>query len=229
MARCGAAGEPLDQLAIAGAHRHLEDAGLLHVAADADELRADRTALALRLEPVEPAREDHRNEIKRLDVVDDGRQLPQSLLTRKRRLVARLGAFAFKGFEQRRLFTANVAAWTDEYFQLERQIRSKDTRAKQAFGVTPPDLRFENVLLLLVLVSDVKDALPRAHRQPAEDHALDEQVRRVRHDVTVFDGARLALVGVADDVLLRAWLIAHQLPLHAGRETGAAQTPQAAI
>ena len=64
--------------------------------------------------------------------------------------------------------------------------------------------------------------------RPAEDHALDQQVRRVRHDVAVLDRARLALVGVADDVLRVARRVAHELPLHAGGKAGAAQAPQAA-
>ena len=64
--------------------------------------------------------------------------------------------------------------------------------------------------------------------EPGEDHPLDDQVRRVPHDVAVLERPRLALVGIADDVFLVARRVAHRFPLHAGRKAGAAQAAQAA-
>jgi hypothetical protein len=51
-------------------------------------------------------------------------------------------------------------------------------------------------------------------------------VRVVAQDVAVLEGARLALVGVADDVLLRRETARHEAPLQAGREAGAAAAAQ---
>jgi hypothetical protein len=51
---------------------------------------------------------------------------------------------------------------------------------------------------------------------------------RVEHqDVAVLAGARLALVGVADQVLLARELARHEAPLQAGREARAAAAAQA--
>ena len=68
----------------------------------------------------------------------------------------------------------------------------------------------------------------RAGDDARDDHPFDDQMRRVAHDVAVLDRARLALVGVADDVLLAAGRVADRLPLHAGRKAGAAQAAQSA-
>ena len=53
------------------------------------------------------------------------------------------------------------------------------------------------------------------HGQPADDHRLDHEVGDVAQDLAVLERPRLALVGVADDVLLRVGplLVGHLLPL----------------
>ena len=75
---------------------------------------------------------------------------------------------------------------------------------------------------------DVKNSAAGARDQPGHDHALDHQVRDVFHDEAILDGAGFALIGVADNVFLFARSIAHDLPLAAGRETGAAHAAQPA-
>ena len=72
-----------------------------------------------------------------------------------------------------------------------------------------------------VLLAQIDVALGRAERPHREHGRLDHQVRPELHDVAVLDRSRLALVGVHDDVR-RARLARDRLPLHAGREAGAA-------
>src|SRR6267378_3041835 len=72
----------------------------------------------------------------------------------------------------------------------------------------------------------IKDAALRAGDEAGNNHAFDEEMRQVSHDEAVFDGAGLAFVGVADDVLHGIGLFAHQVPLHAGGKSGAAHAFQ---
>ena len=74
----------------------------------------------------------------------------------------------------------------------------------------------------------IDDAFPGAHDEAGQDHALDHQVRQVVENEAVLDGARLALVRVAHDVLRRAGGGANDVPLHASREARAAEAPEVA-
>src|SRR6185369_12630434 len=94
-------GVAVDELAERDVHRRLEDARLLHVAADAVQLRSAVFLGTDRGEPLRAARDDDRNVAQRLDVVDGARFAVQACDCRKRRLVARLGPLALQRFEQR--------------------------------------------------------------------------------------------------------------------------------
>ena len=72
-----------------------------------------------------------------------------------------------------------------------------------------------------VLLAEVDVALGRVEHPHREHRRLDHQMRPELHHVAVLDRPRLALVGVHDDVA-RARLARDRLPLHAGREAGAA-------
>ena len=102
--------------------------------------------------------------------------LKTPLRHRKRRLVARLGAFALNGLNQRALFAANIAARTDENFQLEGKIRTQNPLAQQALLIAALDFMLQDVLLRLILVPDVQNAFARAGHQARDDHPFDHQV-----------------------------------------------------
>ena len=74
---------------------------------------------------------------------------------------------------------------------------------------------------------DVVVAHGDAHRVRADGHAFDQRMRVVADDVAVLERARLAFVGIADEVFLARELARHEAPLQAGRETGAAAAAQA--
>ena len=80
-----------------------------------------------------------------------------------------------------------------------------------------------------VLGADVDVALVRADGVAADDHPLDDRVRVALEDGAVHERARVALVGVADEVLLVVLGLAGELPLDAGREPGAAAAAQARV
>ena len=55
--------------------------------------------------------------------------------------------------------------------------------------------------LVVELAADIDVAGVRAHREAGDQAAFDQLVRVVAHDVAVLAGARLALVGVDDEVV----------------------------
>src|SRR5262249_53555219 len=158
------------------------------------------------LEPLHALGQDQRHERERLDVVDDRWLLPEPVRAGKRWLVSRLGAFALDGLEEGRLLAADVAARAPEDTHVEgptEQAPPPDARPEQALSAAGCQLALEPLGLSLVFVAYIDDAFLSAHDEAAQDHALDHQVRNVIEDEPVLEGARLALVGIADDVLLR--------------------------
>ena len=79
-----------------------------------------------------------------------------------------------------------------------------------------------------VLVAHVHVALVGADRERGDEHALDDRVRVVFEHGAVHERAGVALVAVADEVVLVARVGAAEAPLLAGREAGAAAAAQAA-
>ena len=75
-----------------------------------------------------------------------------------------------------------------------------------------------------VLGAQVDDAHAGADGAAADGHALEHKVGEVAQDDPVFEGAGLAFVGVTDDVLVLALFGRAEVPLHAGRESGAPAT-----
>ena len=84
-----------------------------------------------------------------------------------------------------------------------------------------------------VLVAHVHVAFHRAVAGAdgvgGDDHALDDAVRVALEHGAVHERARVALVGVADDVVLLAGVGAAVAPLPARGEAGAAAAAQAAL
>jgi len=65
-----------------------------------------------------------------------------------------------------------------------------------------------------------------ADRIGGDRHAFQHAVRIAFQNGTVHECSRIAFIGIADDVLLIARRIRAELPLHAGREAGAASASQ---
>ena len=88
------------------------------------------------------------------------------------------------------------------------------------------DRGVDDVGLLDVLAADVDERLLRARREGGDDHALDEHVRALLHELAVLERAGLGFVGVADEVLVDVDL-RDERDLLAAREARAAAAAQA--
>ncbi len=106
---------------------------------------------------------------------------------------------------------------------------TQDILAEQIGGARLGQGTLEALIDLEDLAVDVVVAGTGAQGVAGDDHALDQLVRIEAQDVAVLEGARLALVRVADDVLVARKLTRHEAPLQAGREAGAATAAQGAL
>src|SRR5262249_23677937 len=104
---------------------------------------------------------------------------------------------------QRRLFAADVTAWTDKQCNLKGEISPQDALSDPTVPLGADQFGADDFLLLLVFVANVKITALGACDQARQNHSLDHEVRHLREDEAVFDGPGLALIGVANDVLVQ--------------------------
>ena len=77
-----------------------------------------------------------------------------------------------------------------------------------------------------ILAADENNSFVRAHCVSGQSDALEQQMRPMLHEHAIFEGARLAFVGVADDILDLAWRAAGELPFQPSGEGGATAPDQ---
>jgi hypothetical protein len=77
--------------------------------------------------------------------------------------------------------------------------------------------------------AQVDVAARRADREPCDGHALDQRQRVPFHQHAIGKRARIALVGIACDVLLRRYLLEDRPPLDAGGEGRAASSAESRV
>src|SRR5690606_34033557 len=135
---------------------------------------------------------------------------------------ARLRALAFERLDQRRLLAGLIRAGAamDEHVAVEPGAEDVLAQVTGAIGLF--DGRLERLLHMVELAADVDVRRLRADRVAADRAPLDQQVRVALHQHVILERSRLALVGVAADVLSLRRVLEDELPLEPGREAGAA-------
>ena len=111
-------------------HRKFIDSPLLHVAADAKQARPRVAVHPDRRKPLRAVVDDVGNVRQGFDVVDDRRRTVQSDDGGEWRLQARVPAFSLDGFQQRRLFSADVRARSAVNNQIEIESRTQNIFAQ---------------------------------------------------------------------------------------------------
>ncbi len=95
--------------------------------------------------------------------------------------------------------------------------------ADQLGFVSLVDRRLEALALSNEFAAHIDVAGVRAHGAAGDQTTLDQEMRIVAHDLAVFTGAWLGLVGVDHEIMRPlADLLGHERPLQSGRETGTA-------
>src|SRR5690606_3983274 len=130
--------------------------------------------------------------------------------------------------EERGFLAADIGARADERVQIEIDPRALDVLAEPARLVRLLQRVLEaGERLRHELAADVVVAHGRADREARDRHPFDQRVRVVAKDVAVVTGAGLALVGVADEILLPRRVRRHERKLEAGREARSAAPAKA--
>ncbi len=83
--------------------------------------------------------------------------------------------------------------------------------------------------LVVIFVANVDVSAAGPNEEGRQDHTLDDQVGSAQQELAVLEGRRLALVGVADDVLLVAAGLEDVSPFLRGRSAGSAHAAQVGL
>ena len=138
----------------------------------------------------------------------------------------RPAGLALERRDERRLLAAHEGAGALDQLQVELEAAAEDVVAEHAVGAGLLDRALEAQHGERVLGADVEDALRRAGHVPGDHHPLEQRVRVALDLVAVHVGAGVALVRVADEVLLGPGRRAQELPLVAGEVARAAAAAQ---
>ncbi len=112
--------------------------------------------------------------------------------------------------------------------EVEIEIPAVDVvLADQLGGVGFVDGALQAFALADELAANIDVARVRAHREAREQCAFDQQVGIIAHDLPVLAGARLALVGIDDEIGRTHVRLRHEAPLEPCREARAAAAAQA--
>ncbi len=112
---------------------------------------------------------------------------------------------------------------------MEREAGALDVVAQKILGLGGLDGLIQPVHGQVIFAPDVDVADAGAHGVAGDGHAFQHPVGIAFHDVAVLDGAGLAFVGVADDVLGGDGAGPGEGPLEPGGEAGAAPAPEAGV
>ena len=171
--------------------------------------------------------DDPRDVRERLDVVDVRGSLRVALLRRERRLQARHAAVAFERLDEGRLLAAHERARARLDADVAGEAAAEDVLAEEAGLLRGRERLLETHDRERVLGAHVNKSFSRADRVGGDEHALDEGVRIALDHRAVHERAGVALVRVADEVLLVALRVARGVPLEPGGEARAAASGEA--
>ena len=210
----------LDELLERDGHLLLHRAGIVDVAADAEELGAAVVLATEASEPASTAAQDggrHRN---RLDVGHSGGAAVQADVRRERRLETRLTRLALQTLNQTSLLAADVGAVAARHIHVHVPTGARSVLAEHSLCVRLLDRDVQLVRLVPELTSHVDVRCVCSHGEPGDEASLDELVRVVSHDLSVLARAGLRLVCV-DDQIVRSTVadLRHERPDEADKHT----------
>ena len=202
---------------------------MLDVAGQLDRQGAARLAHAIVAVELRAAVKDDRHGGQGDHVVDDRRLAEQAGDGRQRRLEAHHAALAFQAFQQRGFLAADVGAGPLAHFEFERLAAAQHVITQIPTGLRQRDGARQDVDGVRIFGAHVDVAAGRADCDPGNRHTFDQHIGIAFHDHAIGESTGIALVGIADDVLLVGSRVEHGLPLDPRREGRAAAAAQSRI
>ena len=221
------AADLFDDLAQGGAHGDLDQTGVVDLAAESKDLGALGLLGAHAGKPVRTLEDDLRNVGVGFDVVQDGRLGEQALHGRERRTGTGLAAVTLDGGHQSGLLAAHEGAGAQTDVDVEVKAGVENVLAQQAVFAGLLDGNLQTLNGDRVLRANVDEALVGADRIAGDRHGFEDRVGVALQNRSVHEGAGVALVGVAADILLIRLVGGGKSPLFTGGEAGAAAAAEA--
>ncbi len=132
----------------------------------------------------------------------------------------------FDGLDERGFLAADVRAAAGLDLYVKGEIGAENLVPEKALGPGLVDGVLEAQHGQVVFTPAVDVAYARAHCEAGDGHAFHQPVGVAFHDVAVLDGAGLAFVGVAHQVLGRRGQRPGEGPLEPGGKAGAPSAPK---
>src|ERR1700722_7274237 len=217
----------LDQTLHRKAHRQLVNPGLIDVPGNREHAGSSVFRSAQPGIPFAALEDNGRPRTERFDVVDHRGAAVQTGDGRERRPNAGIAALAFERFHQGRFFAALVGsrASVGDHIEIETAAQNifPHVSARVSFG----QRRIDDIQDVAIFAANVDVAFRCVYRAPGDHYAFDQLVRVELHERTVFAGAGLAFVGVAENIFrFAAGFLGDETPFHSGGEAGAAAARQ---
>ena len=171
-------------------------------------------------------RHDPRHADERLDIIEQGRSAEKTAFGRIRRPRHDLRTLALDGAQEGGFLAADIAPVADVDLEVKGKIFSADARTEPARRAGLEECRLQDANSLRIFDAHINISLRRADRISGEDHALDERVRIILHDVAIDVGASIALIGVGHHIFGAGWLRGDGAPFATGGKTRATPPPQ---
>ena len=128
--------------------------------------------------------------------------------------------------DQSGLLTADKCTGTVADLDIEVKVSTENLLAEQTIFTSLLDGNLQAVNSERILSTDVNQTLVGVDAVTADGHCLNHRVGVTLHDGTVHECTGVALVSIADHVLLVGFIATGKAPLHTGGEASATTTTQ---
>ena len=201
---------------------HFHQPGIGDLAYQREDLGARAFGAARLGEPGGTFQHDGGDVVPGLDIINIGWLAEQAFVGWKRRTGPRPAGQTFERRDQRRFLSADERARAFHHLDIEIEGPAEKVATEHAIVARLLDGIGQPLHRQRILGAHINDALRSARHIPRDDHSLQQGVGIAFDLVAVHVGARVAFVGIADDVFRCALRFGEELPLQAGGVTGAA-------
>ena len=224
-----AATDLVDNLTKGDAHRDLDQTHVVDLAGEGEHLGSGRLLGTDGAEPVGALGDDDGDVGQGLDVVHVRGLVHIAAHSGEWGLQGGLAALAFHRVDKGGLFAADESTGTVAELDVEVEASAEDVLTEEAILAGLADGDLQTVDGQRILGTDVHKTLAGTDGVATDGHGLDDAVGVTLEDGTIHESTGVALVGVADDVLLVGLVLGAEAPLDAGGEAGTTTTAKAGL
>jgi hypothetical protein len=190
----------LDQIHERNTHFFLDDARVVDMAGDAEELGTFVSLASETGEPCSTSAANRRGDRDRFDVCDGGRAAEEAHISREGRLQPWLALLALDTLYERGLLSTDVRSSTTVDVDIKVITRVAGVLADETVGVGLIDGLLYVLCLLIELATNVDVSSAGVHSSTSNQATFDKLVGITAHDFTVFACPRFTFISIHDEV-----------------------------